>query len=91
MYINKQGLLSDSLWCLKDSAKCIIPGFFLFVEASRQTDASGPAQTSKSLGSFYHLPSYLKLYDVLKATYANYKVCKSPGIISPYQQVLAIL
>ncbi|KAM8940376.1 huntingtin isoform 2-T2 [Pelodytes ibericus] len=42
--------------------------------ASRQTDASGPAQTSKSLGSFYHLPSYLKLYDVLKATYANYKV-----------------
>ncbi|CAI9613976.1 unnamed protein product, partial [Staurois parvus] len=42
--------------------------------ATRQTDASGPAQTSKSLGSFYHLPSYLKLYDVLKATYANYKV-----------------
>ncbi|XP_063780391.1 huntingtin isoform X3 [Pseudophryne corroboree] len=42
--------------------------------ASRQTDTSGPAQTSKSLGSFYHLPSYLKLYDVLKATYANYKV-----------------
>ncbi|XP_053560168.1 huntingtin [Bombina bombina] len=41
---------------------------------SRQTDASGPTQTSKSLGSFYHLPSYLKLYDVLKATYANYKV-----------------
>ncbi|CAN2388520.1 positive regulation of aggrephagy [Pristimantis euphronides] len=42
--------------------------------ASRQSDASGPAQASKSLGSFYHLPSYLKLYDVLKATYANYKV-----------------
>ncbi|KAG8591293.1 hypothetical protein GDO81_000117 [Engystomops pustulosus] len=42
--------------------------------ASRQTDTSGPAQASKSLGSFYHLPAYLKLYDVLKATYANYKV-----------------
>ncbi|XP_040191278.1 huntingtin isoform X2 [Rana temporaria] len=42
--------------------------------ASRPADASGPAQTSKSVGSFYHLPSYLKLYDVLKATYANYKV-----------------
>ncbi|XP_063313793.1 huntingtin [Pelobates fuscus] len=42
--------------------------------ASRQAEASGPTQTSKSLGSFYHLPSYLKLYDVLKATYANYKV-----------------
>uniref|UniRef100_A0A8C3I2J3 Huntingtin n=1 Tax=Chrysemys picta bellii TaxID=8478 RepID=A0A8C3I2J3_CHRPI len=44
--------------------------------ATRQTDTSGPAPTSKSssLGSFYHLPSYLKLYDVLKATHANYKV-----------------
>uniref|UniRef100_A0A8C3PA70 Huntingtin n=1 Tax=Chrysemys picta bellii TaxID=8478 RepID=A0A8C3PA70_CHRPI len=43
--------------------------------ATRQTDTSGPAPTSKSssLGSFYHLPSYLKLYDVLKATHANYK------------------
>ncbi|XP_019381604.1 PREDICTED: huntingtin isoform X1 [Gavialis gangeticus] len=44
--------------------------------AARQTDTPGPAPTSKSslLGSFYHLPSYLKLYDVLKATHANYKV-----------------
>ncbi|XP_066488921.1 huntingtin [Tiliqua scincoides] len=44
--------------------------------APRQTDASSPAPTSKSssLGNFCHLPSYLKLYDVLKATHANYKV-----------------
>nr|XP_023405447.1 huntingtin isoform X4 [Loxodonta africana] len=44
--------------------------------ASRQADTSGPVTTSKSssLGSFYHLPSYLKLHDVLKATHANYKV-----------------
>uniref|UniRef100_A0A8C6NG98 Huntingtin n=1 Tax=Melopsittacus undulatus TaxID=13146 RepID=A0A8C6NG98_MELUD len=44
--------------------------------APRQTDAAGPVPTSKSssVGSFYHLPSYLKLYDVLKATHANYKV-----------------
>ncbi|XP_035180821.1 huntingtin isoform X1 [Oxyura jamaicensis] len=44
--------------------------------ATRQSDASGPVPTSKSssVGSFYHLPSYLKLYDVLKATHANYKV-----------------
>nr|XP_056711144.1 huntingtin [Euleptes europaea] len=44
--------------------------------APRQMDASGPTPTSKSslLGNFYHLPSYLKLYDVLKATRANYKV-----------------
>ncbi|KAL1789437.1 huntingtin [Sigmodon hispidus] len=45
-------------------------------KASRQSDASGPVTASKSssLGSFYHLPSYLKLHDVLKATHANYKV-----------------
>ncbi|NWW82021.1 HD protein, partial [Climacteris rufus] len=44
--------------------------------ATRQADATGPVPTSKSssVGSFYHLPSYLKLYDVLKATHANYKV-----------------
>ncbi|XP_042638571.1 huntingtin [Orycteropus afer afer] len=44
--------------------------------ASRQSDTPGPVATSKSssLGSFYHLPSYLKLHDVLKATHANYKV-----------------
>ncbi|KAM8804110.1 huntingtin [Rhynchonycteris naso] len=44
--------------------------------APRQSDASGPvtANKSSSLGSFYHLPSYLKLHDVLKATHANYKV-----------------
>ncbi|XP_026341829.2 huntingtin [Ursus arctos] len=44
--------------------------------ASRQSDAPGPvtANKSSSLGSFCHLPSYLKLHDVLKATHANYKV-----------------
>ncbi|XP_045429955.1 huntingtin isoform X2 [Pipistrellus kuhlii] len=44
--------------------------------ASRQADAAGPVTTNKpsSLGSFYHLPSYLRLHDVLKATHANYKV-----------------
>lgn len=44
--------------------------------ASRQSDPSGPPTASKSsaLGSFCHLPSYLKLHDVLKATHANYKV-----------------
>nr|XP_033806283.1 huntingtin isoform X5 [Geotrypetes seraphini] len=43
---------------------------------SRQSDTAGlpPSSKSSSLGSFYHLPSYLKLYDVLKATHANYKV-----------------
>ncbi|XP_043918860.1 huntingtin isoform X2 [Protopterus annectens] len=44
--------------------------------ASRPVETAGTTPTSKStsVGNFYHLPLYLKLYDVLKATYANYKV-----------------
>ncbi|KAG7461857.1 hypothetical protein MATL_G00195620 [Megalops atlanticus] len=44
--------------------------------ASRPTESTGTTTINKStsLGSFYHLPPYLKLYDVLKATHANYKV-----------------
>ncbi|XP_040822385.1 huntingtin [Ochotona curzoniae] len=44
--------------------------------ASRAAEPSGPVTTSRpsALGSFCHLPSYLKLHDVLKATHANYKV-----------------
>ncbi|XP_061107320.1 huntingtin-like isoform X2 [Conger conger] len=44
--------------------------------ASRPLEISGSTAVNKSttLGSFYHLPPYLKLYDVLKATHANYKV-----------------
>uniref|UniRef100_A0A670ZHJ8 Huntingtin n=1 Tax=Pseudonaja textilis TaxID=8673 RepID=A0A670ZHJ8_PSETE len=44
--------------------------------APRPSDTSSsapPSKSSSTLGNFYHLPSYLKLYDVLKATYANYK------------------
>jgi len=26
-------------------------------------------------GTFYMLPHYMKLYDILKGAYANYKVC----------------
>ncbi|XP_062376493.1 huntingtin isoform X2 [Sardina pilchardus] len=35
---------------------------------------AAPVNKSTTLGSFYHLPPYLKLYDVLKATYTNYRV-----------------
>ncbi|KAJ8272123.1 hypothetical protein COCON_G00109820 [Conger conger] len=43
--------------------------------AGRAADAAGTATLkSTTLGSFYHLPPYLKLHDVLKATHANYKV-----------------
>ncbi|XP_029353602.1 huntingtin isoform X2 [Echeneis naucrates] len=46
------------------------------VNTGRPADSTGSAALNKSttLGSFYHLPPYLKLYDVLKATQANYKV-----------------
>ncbi|XP_047435101.1 huntingtin isoform X9 [Mugil cephalus] len=42
----------------------------------RPADSTGSTAVNKSttLGSFYHLPPYLKLHDVLKATHANYKV-----------------
>uniref|UniRef100_A0A3B3R269 Huntingtin n=1 Tax=Paramormyrops kingsleyae TaxID=1676925 RepID=A0A3B3R269_9TELE len=45
-------------------------------QAARPTEGTGPATINKStsLGNFYHLPPYLKLYDVLKATHTNYKV-----------------
>ncbi|KAG9346961.1 hypothetical protein JZ751_005888 [Albula glossodonta] len=44
--------------------------------ASRAAESTGSTTINKSstLGSFYHLPPYLKLYDVLKATHANYKI-----------------
>uniref|UniRef100_A0A3Q3F7X8 Huntingtin n=1 Tax=Labrus bergylta TaxID=56723 RepID=A0A3Q3F7X8_9LABR len=42
-------------------------------EASRQHRVNSCKQINH-LGNFYHLPPYLKLYDVLKATHANYKV-----------------
>ncbi|KAF7652663.1 hypothetical protein LDENG_00093060 [Lucifuga dentata] len=46
------------------------------VNTGRQTESTGSTAINKSttLGNFYHLPPYLKLYDVLKATHANYKV-----------------
>ncbi|XP_067297352.1 huntingtin isoform X3 [Pseudorasbora parva] len=42
----------------------------------RAADGAATAAVNKSttLGSFYHLPPYLKLYDALRATHANYKV-----------------
>uniref|UniRef100_A0AAY4AQL9 Huntingtin n=1 Tax=Denticeps clupeoides TaxID=299321 RepID=A0AAY4AQL9_9TELE len=41
----------------------------------RPADSTGttPVNKATSLGSFYHLPPYLKLYDVLKATHTNYR------------------
>lgn len=49
---------------------------WLFPLLGRPTESTGSTAMNKSstLGSFYHLPPYLKLYDVLKATHANFKV-----------------
>lgn len=46
------------------------------VNTGRPADSTGSTAVNKSttFGNFYHLPTYLKLYDVLKATYTNYKV-----------------
>ncbi|XP_049423662.1 huntingtin isoform X4 [Epinephelus fuscoguttatus] len=46
------------------------------VNTARPAESTGSTTVNKSttLGNFYHLPPYLKLYDVLKATHANYKV-----------------
>ncbi|MEQ2275488.1 hypothetical protein XENORESO_004135, partial [Xenotaenia resolanae] len=46
------------------------------INTGRQADSTASAAVNKSitLGSFCHLPPYLRLYDVLKATHANYKV-----------------
>ncbi|XP_061888954.1 huntingtin isoform X3 [Entelurus aequoreus] len=46
------------------------------INSGRAIDSTSGTAVNKSntLGSFYHLPPYLKLYDVLKATHANYKV-----------------
>uniref|UniRef100_A0A672KV16 Huntingtin n=1 Tax=Sinocyclocheilus grahami TaxID=75366 RepID=A0A672KV16_SINGR len=41
---------------------------------SADSTATPAANKSTTLGSFYHLPPYLKLYDALRATHANYKV-----------------
>ncbi|KAM8879267.1 huntingtin isoform 7-T7 [Spinachia spinachia] len=46
------------------------------VNTGKPADGTGLTAINKSttFGNFYHLPPYLKLYDVLKATHANYKV-----------------
>uniref|UniRef100_A0A8C9WQY0 Huntingtin n=1 Tax=Scleropages formosus TaxID=113540 RepID=A0A8C9WQY0_SCLFO len=43
-------------------------------KGSEGSQATTTVNKSTSLGSFCHLPPYLKLYEVLKATHANYKV-----------------
>uniref|UniRef100_A0AAX7VAA8 Huntingtin n=1 Tax=Astatotilapia calliptera TaxID=8154 RepID=A0AAX7VAA8_ASTCA len=43
-------------------------------KGSEANTGSTTVNKSTTFGNFYHLPPYLKLHDVLKATHANYKV-----------------
>jgi len=54
----------------------------LYIVIAVNTETSGKEQESKDTkvrkevhGAFYMLPHYMKLHDVLKGAYANYKVC----------------
>lgn len=53
-------------------------GIFVCFSTGRAADSTATAAVNKSttLGSFYHLPPYLKLYDSLRATQANFKVSR---------------
>ncbi|MGH0145646.1 UNVERIFIED_CONTAM: hypothetical protein FKN15_005980 [Acipenser sinensis] len=61
---------------IEQNAAPLSPKKITDTSPARPADTAGATATNKSstLGSFYHLPPYLKLFDVLKATHANYKV-----------------
>ncbi|KAM7009854.1 huntingtin isoform 2-T2 [Tautogolabrus adspersus] len=71
--IRRKGKEKDSA---EPSAAPMSPKKSSEVNTGRPADITGSTAVNKSttLGNFYHLPPYLKLYDVLKATHANYKV-----------------
>ncbi|KAK5899903.1 hypothetical protein CesoFtcFv8_009330 [Champsocephalus esox] len=61
---------------VEPSAAPMSPKKSVDINTGRPADGTGSTAVNKSttVGNFYHLPTYLKLYDVLKATHANYKV-----------------
>ncbi|CAG03293.1 unnamed protein product, partial [Tetraodon nigroviridis] len=71
--IRRKGKEKDAV---DSSAAPLSPKKSSEANTGRPTDSAGSTAINKSttLGSFYHLPPYLKLYDVLKATHANFKV-----------------
>ncbi len=56
---------------------------YCFFYTGRAADSTATTAVHKStiLGSFYHLPTYLKLYDALRATHANYKVSLQSSVL----------
>ncbi|KAK5866420.1 hypothetical protein PBY51_020612 [Eleginops maclovinus] len=71
--IRRKGKEKDAV---EPSAVPMSPKKSVDINTGRPADGTGSTAVNKSttLGNFYHLPTYLKLYDVLKATHANYKV-----------------
>jgi len=43
--------------------------------SSKEHESKDAKVRKEGHGSFYLLPHYMKLYDMLKGSYANYKVC----------------
>ena len=46
--------------------------FFFFVDSAK--DAEKEKSKKEGLGTFYNLPHYMKMYEVLKGAYSNYRV-----------------
>ncbi|XP_029308435.1 huntingtin isoform X1 [Cottoperca gobio] len=71
--IRRKGKEKDAA---EPSAAPMSPKKSIEINTGRPADGTGSTAVNKSttLGNFYHLPTYLKLYDVLKATHANFKV-----------------
>ena len=49
-----------------------IDDWHVVLETSKDSDKD--KNKKESLGTFYNLPQYVKIYDVLKSVYAGYKV-----------------
>lgn len=49
--------------------------------AEREKEVEREKNRKEGLGTFYNLPQYMRVYEVLKGAYSNYKVCKSFSIL----------
>jgi len=45
------------------------------VASAKEQEGKDTKVRKEGHGAFYMLPHYMKLYDILKGAYANYKVC----------------
>lgn len=56
-----------------DKSKLVSPG--KLVESSDKSDKKGDGIKTNTMGYFANVPHYMKIYDLLKSAYSNYKVC----------------